>query len=251
MDISPLIFDVETVGLENVADYLDPIPDAVPDDSPVLAAKNLTDPVKIAADLAKRQAAREDENREAQEKVERQRQSRLEKAALDFNCARIVAMGMWSERVGLLTVPCRNEGEEAQALLGFWQMARNRMLVGFRIREFDLPMMIQRSRYLGVLHPEPDLGRYARNNGITDLYDRLTFNDMRAETVMWRSLKSFARRYGLPVTDDINGSEIPALVAAGDWAAVLKHVTSDVELTRDLAIRLGAVVREPANVGVL
>jgi uncharacterized membrane protein len=77
MNVSPIIFDLETAGLPNAADFLDAIPDAVPDDSPIEAAKNLTDPIKITADINRKALARHEANREAQERVERMRVERL------------------------------------------------------------------------------------------------------------------------------------------------------------------------------
>ncbi len=47
-DVSPIVFDLETAGLPNAANFLDPVE---PD-------KRLTDPVKIAASVAEREQAR-------------------------------------------------------------------------------------------------------------------------------------------------------------------------------------------------
>lgn len=238
---SPIVVDIETCGLEDAANFLEPIPDAVPDDSPIEADKRLTDPVKIAADLERKRIARVQQNLDAQTKVEQQRKARLERTALDFNLGRVVALAWWTEQDGTRVYLGKDAHSEASALMLFWRECRHRTIVGFRVREFDLPMLIQRSRYLHITHPVLDLGRYARGSGISDLYDVLTFQDMRAETVMKRSLKSFARRFGLPVEDAIDGAEIPALVAAGQWDQVVSHVTSDLELTVALARRLQVV----------
>ncbi len=145
-------------------------------------------------------------------------------------------------------VPAGDIGE-ALALEQFWKIASSRPLIGFRIREFDLPLMIQRSRYLGVRPLDLDLGRYARREVIRDLYDVLTFNDMRATSLMRRSLKSFARRFGIPVDDETNGADVPALIAAGNLDAVCEHCTSDVRLTVALAKRIGVIRELPSAVG--
>lgn len=240
MDTSPIVFDTETCGLANAVDYLEPIPDSVPDESPIEADKRLVDPVKIAADLAKKRSQRHEDNAEAQAKIENRRSERLEQAALDFNVARVVAIGWWVAGESV-TLTARTESEERAALLMFWGAARQRMLVGFRNREFDVPMLMQRSLYLDIDYPRLDIGRYARGTNIIDLYDRLTFNDMRTTFVMRRTLKSFCRRLGIPVPDDINGADIAALVAAEDWEAVKAHCAADVALTVALAERLGVV----------
>ena len=77
----------------------------------------------------------------------------------------------------------------------------------------------------------------------------LTFGDGTYDQgAMRRTLHAFCWRFGLPVTDDISGKDIPALVAAGEWDKVLAHVISDVDLTVALARRLGVLnaVPEPA-----
>lgn len=222
IDISPIIIDIETCGLENAADYLEPVQ---PD-------KRLTDPAKIAADITAKEAAR------------------WEKLALDWNVGRVATVGYWTEQTGVCVFPCQDENFEANALEEFWYQSKHRTIVGFNIKGFDLKFMIQRSRYLGINYPMLDLGKYTRK-GIVDLFSELTFNDgMYDQGAMRRTLKAFARRFGLPVNDDIAGAEIPALVAAGEWEKVIAHVTSDVELTLALARKLRVIESEPIAVAV-
>ena len=210
----PLVFDIETAPLPNASEFLDPVE----------AAKNLKDPVKIAADIAEREA------------------EQIGKCALDINVARIVTIGTWHLNQGVVVDVLQCEADEREALKVFWRLADGRRLVGFRCREFDLPMLIQRSRYLGVKAPTVDLGRYSRGDRVTDLYDILTFQDSQRTFAMRRSLASFARRVGLPApTVDIKGSEVPALVAAGKWKEVGDHCRADVELTVALAEWLGCL----------
>ena len=230
-DVSPIVFDLETAPLADVAQYLDP-----PDLTDIQAPSNYVKPEAIAAYVERERAKR------LTEFAERCASS----AALDPNCARIVALGWWTQTEAEYR-PLRTEAEEAQAIAVFWKRAQHRTLVGFRIRELDLPMLIQRSRYLDVAHPALDLGRYTRGASIDDLYDLLTFHDARGERVMRRGLTAFARRFGLPVTDTIRGEDIPALVAAGDWEAVVSHVQADVALTVALARRLRVIHDEDAR----
>lgn len=218
MDTSPIVFDVETCGLPYAADYLDP----------VQPAKNLRDPDKIAADIAQRTAERDG------------------KLGLDWNTGRIVALCWWTSGV-LTTHVCRDEADEAAAIRAFWKAARNRTIVGFNIKGFDLRFLIQRSRYLGLPYPWVDMGRYS-SKGVTDLYLELTFSDPYTEGAMRKTLKAFARRFGIPVADDVDGKEIGALVAAGAWDRVREHCESDVRLTVALAERLGVV--KPQHVEV-
>ena len=216
-DVSYIVCDIETSGLPNAADYLEPVtPDA-----------RLKDPEKVKADIDAKTAAR------------------LEKLALDWNVGRIVALGWWTEQHGELYSVCRDEDAERRALGGFWATARHMTIVGYNVKGFDLKYMIQRSRYLGVPYPLLDLGKYTRK-GIVDLFSELTFNDGTYDQgAMRRTLHAFCRRFGLSVDDTVKGADIPSLVAAGDWAAVEAHVRSDVELTVALARRLGVIQPAP------
>ena len=219
-DLSPIVVDIETAGLPNAADFLEPVtPDA-----------RMKDPEKIAADIAAKTAAR------------------LEKLALDWNVGRIMAIGWWMEQREDYVV-CRDEHTERVALAACWHHCKHRTIVGFNIKGFDLKYMIQRSRYLGVPHPVLDLGKYTRK-GVIDLFSELTFNEGTYDHgAMRRTLKAFCRRFGIPVEDAIDGKDIGALVASEDWAAIAAHVRSDVALTVALARKLG-VVNVPEAVAV-
>lgn len=221
MNVSPIVVDIETIGIANAADFLEP----------VSAAKNLVDPVKIQADIAKRT-----EERDA-------------KIALDWNVGRIAALGWWTEDDGLIVRTCPNEADEASALMDFWRESRHRSIIGYNVKGFDLKFMVQRSRLLSLAHPVLDLGRYSKQ-GIVDLYLELTFNDPMSEACMRRSLHAFCRRFGIPVHDEIQGKDIPALIAAGDWESVTSHLVSDVMLTCELArkLHLIALMPQPAEV---
>lgn len=213
MTTSPIIVDIETSGLPNAADYLEP----------VQAAKNLKDPEKVKADIEARTAERD------------------AKLALDWNVGRIVAIGWWTEESGTVARICKDEAEEALALRDCWLECRHRTIVGFNVKAFDLKFMTARSRYLGVSYPVLDFSKYSRK-GITDLYLDLTFGDGTYDQgAMRRTLHAFCKRFGIPIKDDVTGADVPALVAAGDWDRVLAHVRSDVDLEVALAMRLGIV----------
>jgi len=216
-DNSPLVLDLESAPLLNVADFLDP-PEA---------DKRLTDKAKIAADLEAKKAAQGS------------------KAALDWNCARIVAAGWWTAQqvdIDAVIAAAGDDDEwERHTLQYLWRLIGDRPIVGFCIKTFDLPLLIQRSRYLGVNYPRLDLGKYSRGERVIDLYDILTFNDLRQDFVMRRTAKNFAKRFGIPVDDAVSGADVPALIAKGDYDAVLAHVKSDVRLEVALAERLGVV----------
>lgn len=216
MDTSPIVIDIETCGLDNAADWLEPVqPDS-----------RLKDPEKVKAD------------------IEAKTEARLEKLGLDWNVGRIVAMGWWTDTAEDY-VPIRNEEYERVALESFWRVSKHRTIVGFNVKAFDLRYMVQRSRYLGVPYPDLDLGKYS-HRGITDLYSLLTFNEgVYDNGAMKRTLPAFAKRFGIPVTDTIKGKDIPSLVAAGDWESVVAHVQADVQTTVELARRLRVIQPQP------
>lgn len=221
-NISPIIVDIETCGLPNAADYLEP----------VQPAKNLVDPAKIKADVEKRTAERD------------------EKLALDWNVGWIAAIGWWTEADGTTVSLGKDEHSEKTAIMLFWREARNRLIVGFNVKGFDLRFLVRRSQLLGVPYPQLDFGKYSKK-GIHDLYLDLTFGDGTYDQgAMRRTLHAFCKRFGIPVDDTIKGADVPALVAAGEWEKVAAHVRSDVELEVALARKLGVVpaVIEPAHV---
>jgi len=214
---SPVVLDIETCDLDNAADYLEPVqPDA-----------RLKDPEKIAADISAKT------------------QARLEKLALDRNTGRIAALGWWTADSGdYCTCMCPDEQSEADNIERFWRAANHRTLIGFNVKSFDAPYLIQRSRYLGIPHPVLDLGKYSQR-GVIDLYLMLTFNEgLYDQGAMRRTLKAFGKRFGLPVDDEHEGKDVPALVRAGDWDAVLSHLLADLRLTVGLAKRLGVLWHE-------
>jgi hypothetical protein len=229
---SPLIFDCETAPLPEVRDYVDP-----PDLNNLTPPKNYKNQDAIDKWLAEEKVA----------KVVEFEALLSDKAALDYNTARIICLGTLVdgvERVDLL----RCEADEREALRCFWATQMGRKLVGFRIRDFDLPMLIQRSRYLGVTAPEIDLGRYSRTGRIVDLFDLLTFQDSQRTFAMRRTLHAFCRRFGIPVADETVGADIAKLVADEKWGEIAAHCGSDIRLTKALAERLGVLevkVSEP------
>lgn len=212
-----LIFDCETAPLPNAADYLDQVqPDS-----------RLKDPVKIAASIEEKTAERQ------------------EKLGLDWNVGRIVALGWTRNGTDTQVAAFKTEDEERLGITGFWAAYKNEdkhgpRLCGFAAYGFDIPYLIQRSRYLGVTVPPVDRRKYD-NRDLVDLFQLLTFDNAQATSAMSRSLKSFCRRFGIPVDDDVTGKDIAALIAADNWAAVEAHCASDVQATYTLAKRMGVL----------
>lgn len=218
----PIVVDIETAPHPCAGEFLEPL-----NLDSIQAAKNLKDPAKIAEDIARRKADAEAEYA-----------AKVGRASLDWNLSRIVALAWTVDGDIITTATCASEDDERDALRLFWKEAEGRDVMGFAARTFDVPTLIQRSRLLGIDHRTLNLARFGKGS-VIDVRDVLTFDDARYEAVMPRSLKMFCKRFGIPCDDAIDGAQIPALVAAGQWDQIISHVTSDVQLTVALARRIG------------
>lgn len=211
-----MCIDIETVGRGDVADYLDDL-------SP---RGNLRDPEKIAADLAEKRAAA------------------IANAALDWNANRVIAVGLQTEVDEKPTVfLCKDAQAEAIVLKEVWHLykERSRRLVTFAGAGFDVPTLIQRSRFLRVPVPRIDQRKYGNSDQI-DLYRELTFDDTQRTYVIRRTLGNFCRLFELDVpADPHDGSDIARLVTEDRWDDIAHHVRTDVIKTQALAQRLGAI----------
>ena len=106
--------------------------------------------------------------------------------------------------------------QERDLLERFWRQSRGATLVGFNCLSFDLPVLLRRSLYLGVRAPMFSLNKY-RPGSIVDLMQRLAYQG----TLPYRSLAFYCTRFGIMVPDEVTGSDIGALVAAGEWSRVM------------------------------
>lgn len=213
-----IILDCETLAIDGAEALAEP----------VSAPANYKDPAKIAAYI--------DEAQRAQ----------TEKAALYPYTARIIALGWCHETDEVNRVEViNNEAREASVLRELWADvvdARTHAalpICTFNGRTFDLPLLMVRSRLLGVPCPDLNLDRYRSPH--PDLLDVLTFRG----ALPARSLHWFARRFGLDVGDGITGREIAGLYADENWPAIAAHCDSDVTLTRQLGERLGVLKSRP------
>jgi len=202
-----LFFDIETAPMIGAAEYIEPGE----------APANYKDPDKIAAYVAAAQV------------------KELEKAALDLDLCRIVAIG-WAGNDGPVS-SVTNEPEQ-DMLNMFWSVVREagRTVVGFNCLGFDLPVLVRRSQYLGVSVPYLNITKH-RHPGILDVMQLLSFDGL----VRARSQSFYCRRFNITggaVADTITGADIGRLVDAGEWDKVSVHVVADVEKTRALYRRV-------------
>jgi len=210
IDPRPIIVDIETAALANAGDYCDPVePDS-----------RLKDPQKIKDNILDKTIARS------------------EKYGLDRNTGRIVAIGWWTEASGTMSVTAPDAEAERSVLESFWTLAKHRTIITFNGRSFDLPFMLQRSLLLNVQGPmEMDTRPYHSLTDNIDVFLALTYGD-KSGICMRQTLGAFCRRFGIPHDDSVSGKDVQRLVDAGEWDAVLKHVTDDIDSTVALARRV-------------
>ena len=202
-----IIIDLETAPIADAADYI------APSEAPV----NYKDEDKIA------------------EYIAHARQAKLDKAALDPDLCRIVALGVWAENDQPCVRIAQGESAEKLLLLTFWRVLGAAHFIGKNCLAFDLPVLLRRSLYLGVEAPAIQLDRF-KHPQVTDLQAILSMNN----PAWWHTLNFNCRRLGLDVPEDATtGADIPALVAGGEWDAVRAHCLADVIRTGKLAARLG------------
>lgn len=208
MTSNALIVDVECVGIDRAQDYLEPVE----------APDNYKKPEAIEKYIA-----------EATAKA-------IDRCGLDPDLCKIVALGLGFVAGGDHVTICRNEGEEADALKRLWRHVEPssgiQPILSFNGFGYDLPVLMRRSQYLGVAHPVISLDRYRSPH--IDLMQRLTWNG----AIKAHKLSFYASRFGWPIVDTVDGSQIAALVKAGDWAAVESHCLNDLAQTRFIAQKL-------------
>src|SRR5262245_5216519 len=203
-----ILFDIETVPLGEAGLYLEDVE----------APSNYRDPLKI------------------EEYIRGKQREQLERAALDVDLCRVVAIGSMLPDSDQPNVQLAvDEKDEREMLELFFTLAQQCFFVGFNILDFDLPVLLRRALYLNVDVPYVALDRY-RHPRVLDVLQKLTWNGK----LKYRSQSFYCRRFGLPVEDDEHeGSDVPALVASGRIDALVHHVRCDVLQVRALAIRLG------------
>jgi hypothetical protein len=248
--IPALVLDLETAPIDRALEYLPPITgdkqmwqDLA---APIVPDKRFTDPAKITADLTRKQAEKDALPAKIEADIAQRSAEIFDRCGLDPDLGRIVCGGYMLEGTDIEPVVslCRTEQEEAVWLRDVWARVvlttgAHRRLVSFNGLTFDLPFLMRRSLYLGVVYPLLNLDRYRTPH--LDLMQRLSFNG----AIKAHSLAFYAKRFSLPLEpDEITGADVPALVRDGSdeaWAKIARHCASDVLTTYLLASRLQLV----------
>jgi DNA polymerase elongation subunit (family B) len=208
------ILDLETLGLAEAKDWVEPIS----------APSNYKDEAKKAAYIAEAEA------------------ERAERFSLDADTCRIVALGFYDIGADPTVYLCSNEFEEREKLKMFWESyaKQETRLITFNGFRFDLPVLVMRSLYLSVPHPVITFAPAWKAWPHVDLWEKLSLNGARDRKDV-KGLRFYAKRFGLPIFDDISGKDVAAAIAAGEWEKVHNHCLFDLDLTRALAERLGVL----------
>jgi hypothetical protein len=214
------LLDLECVAAPDAEQWLSP---AEPD-------KRLTDPTKIAADIAKKRA------------------EQIARAALDADLCMIVCFAWQTESDREpQTILAEDTTAETRALNHIWGIVSlTRPMAGYGLIWYDLGVLVRRSQLLGVLVPSwvYKQGKY-RHEGVIELSDYLTLNGV-IDQQRGRGLDYHCRRLGIQVEDAITGKDIGALWAEGRIEQIRQHCRSDLVRIRGLAERLGVI--QPALV---
>ena len=205
-----LTLDIATAALDNVDQYLDPVEVSVPG--------NYKKPETIAAYLA--------------EQTPKLEQERRDRAGLDFDLARITAIGFASDNIEAKVDLCRDLDTEISTIHGLGDLLRDTgwQLITFNGPAFDLPMLMSRARWLGVPFPQIVIAP-AWKSSVVDMMDVLAYGDRRRH----KSLDAHVRRHGWDLPKTLSGAEEARIFEHGRWDDLAASVRRDVEATARLA----------------
>lgn len=206
------IIDIETIALPD-----DQLAALKPTFEP---PANYKDPAKIAENLAAQEAKWK------------------EQAALSAITGRVAIIGLL-DNLGGFTASIANEPEqEINILRSFWADYAPHHVLGWNIKGFDIPFLVQRSWIHGIRVPDNVFnGRFISADWATDLLERWTCFQSRLQT--GSSLDAVSRACGLGGKAS-TGAEFGKLWATNREQA-LDYCQTDCNLTWLLAKRLGAM----------
>lgn len=226
-----IVFDIETGPLPEdvLRTMFEPLP---PFDPASVKVGNLKDQAKIDAKISESKAAHEEECKAAESRF-------FDRAALSAHTGEVLAIGVrFAGEKGAMII----EGQKERALLEtFWTVcedtrASDNRLVGFNVFGFDLPFLLRRSWLAGVRAPHWIMDR--------DRYWSPVFVDLMAR---WQcgdrqnfiSLDRLSKLLGVGAKNG-DGARFAELLKA-DREAAMAYLNNDLELTLQVARRLGVV----------
>ncbi len=204
---STLIFDIETIG-QDESRLLAIAPEFKP-------AANLKDPEKIKAS------------------IEEKRQSYLEKAALDWKTAEVVLVGFF-DGFEYRSIYSQHEKEVIQLSLDVIgeSLDSGAYVGGHNVKDFDLPMLVNRARVHGLKLPgrllEYFRGRATWDDHIFDTLEMFGFGDISGNGV-----DAIARALGIQGKLG-SGADFPNLWRTNQ-AAAIEYNKRDCEVEFELA----------------
>ena len=147
--------------------------------------------------------------------------------------SRIVAIGVQKNANPIQIFAGEDEGK----ILGeFWSLLASRpqgsgpaRIVGFNIKDFDLPFLVTRSFLKGVkIHP-------FLLKDVMDVREQVSafkYGPTRGK------LKEYAALLGMSVLDDMDGSQVAERYWRGELPKIVEYLHRDVELTRAMHVRM-------------
>ena len=254
---TPIIFDIETGPLdpEEIERLTPPFEPSAKDRRAVMEEFDplsvrhgrTKDPDKLTAQI---ETARERHATDAAAAIKRIDQARsdymqrmMDDAPLSPLTGHVLAIGYRSDKA-------RIDGrDERSILVRFWDVVktcrdRGRLMIGFNIVGFDLPFLVRRSWILGLQWPHDIIDRDRFWSPIfVDLMERWRLG-LRGDFV---SLDTLAR--GLRIgskPEGVDGGQFHNLWT-NDRPEAEKYLLNDLDMTWQLARRLGAIIESGGN----
>lgn len=166
----------------------------------------------------------------------------LEKAALRPETSTILAIGYWDSEKGVILNSIKNMDGEKDLIEDFWKRVgqwhkmTGRPLMTYNGDQFDLPMLVLRSRILGIHVPgNIRKGRYWNGEIFHDLRQDWLLG--RKETEIKSSLDYVAKAFGLAGKNG-SGRDFAQKFLADEIGAY-QYLWNDLYVTKQVAEKLG------------
>lgn len=158
--------------------------------------------------------------------------------ALDGNVGQVIAVGVAIEHHPAQVFIGNNEQGVLQDLEAAFRHIPGEIptLVGFNIRDFDIPFLLKRYAINGITAPSWLPNPYSRDAG-----QIATICDVMHKWAGYRdriSVARLAKVLGIPHDDTIKGEDVPDLFFEGQYDKIASHCRADVNTTRAIFHRM-------------